>query len=73
MKKYIFVIRLADCKSPHIYEDFECDADAMKQARETLREWKKEHDVLQIDVYSAKRVDLIGKSWVPDRWIISYC
>jgi len=71
MKKYIFIIRLADCTSPRIYMDFECDADAMKSARETLKEWKKQHDVVQIDVFSARR--FANVSWISDKWIVSYC
>lgn len=72
MKKYIFIIRLASYHSPHIYMDFECDADAMKCARETLQDWKKQDATAQIDVYQARRVDLIGISWVPERWVVSY-
>ena len=72
MKKYIFVIRLASYHSPNIYMDFECDADAMKCARETLKGWKKQDNTAKIDVYQARRVDLIGISWVPERWVISY-
>ena len=69
MKKYIFIIRLACYHSPRIYMDFECDADAMKCARETLTDWKKQDATAQIDVFQARR---FGDSWISDRWVVSY-
>ena len=69
MKKYIFIIRLASYHSPHIYMDFEEDADAMKCARETLQDWKKKDDTAQIDVFTAQFID---NSWLPVRHVVSY-
>lgn len=68
MKKYVFII-YSSGTSQRIYDDFECDADAMLYGRELLEEQKKERDVFVIDVFQAKR---FAGSWVCNRWVNSY-
>lgn len=69
--KYLFILRFLDCTSQRIYEDCECDADAMMRSREILKDWRaKRDDVTQIDLFHTRRFE---NSWICDDWIISYC